>query len=61
MKERSCFYANINKVVKKTQGSNKENMTCGQMVSEIIYFFCKALVVLKALMLIFLLECGCII
>lgn len=61
MKERSCFYANINKVVKKTQGSNKENMTRGQMVSEIIYFFCKALVVLKALMLIFLLECGCII
>lgn len=58
MKEKFCFSANINKAVKKTQGSNKENMACGQMVSEIVYFSCKALVVLKALMLIFLLKVG---
>jgi hypothetical protein len=35
------FYANINKVVKKTQRSNKEDMACRQMVSEIRYFSVK--------------------
>lgn len=41
MKVRSCSYANINEVVKKTQGSNKENMTRGQMTFEITHFSVK--------------------
>lgn len=57
VKVRSCSYATINEIVKETQGSNEENRTRGQMVSEIMCFSVKRC--LRSISAD-LSECGCI-